>query len=189
MTRLILPLIAAVVTLQDFTLAAHLSGLKKGQRLSGLEVQNVYTDSDGPIVGAKFLHISTGTPVFFLQLESVPQVLTWIDTPTHSNQGVAHSLEHLLMRGTKGRYLQLLEQMHLDESGASTSRDFVCYGLSSAAGSDGLFESFHALLDAIYRPDFTDTEAAREFYHFGVTTDRNSKRTLVEQGTVYDEQR
>jgi Zn-dependent M16 (insulinase) family peptidase len=189
MTRVILSLIVAVLTLHHSALAVHLSELKRGQRLSGLQVQNVFSDSDGAIVGAKFLHIATGAPVFFLQLETVPQVLTWIDTPTNSNQGLPHSLEHLLTKGTKGRYLQLLEQMHLDESGASTSRDFVCYGLSSAAGTDGFFESFHALLDAIYRPDFTDLEAAREFYHFGVATDRNSKKTLVEQGTVYDEQK
>src|SRR5258708_18873461 len=51
-----------------------------------------------------------------LQLEGVPQVLTWNDTPVDSNRGLAHSLEHLLLtKGTKGRYFTLLEGMRSEE--------------------------------------------------------------------------
>src|SRR5579859_137733 len=188
MTRLLSFLIFTVLIFHDSVHAAKLSTLKKEQRLAGLEVQNLYSDSNGKIVGAKFLHIATGAPVFLLQLQTVPQVFTWIDTPTESNQGLPHALEHLLIKGAKGRYLQLLEQMRLDQAGARTSEDFVAYGLSSGSGVEDFFESFHGLLDAVYRPDFTDVEASREFYHFGVATDRTSKKTLIEQGTVYDEQ-
>ncbi len=189
MTRLALLLIFAVIVFQDSVHAANLSRLKKNQTLAGLQVQSLYSDSDGKIVGVKFLHISTGAPVFLLQLQTVPQVFTWIDTPIHSNKGLSHALEHLLViKGTKGRYLQLLKEMRLDRSSAYTSRDFVSYGLSSGSGLHGFFESFHALMEAIYRPDFTNEEAAREFYHFGVVNDHTSKKTLIEQGTVYDEQ-
>src|SRR5260370_22106660 len=145
MTRLVLFLIFTVVVCQDSMHAATLSRLKKDQRLAGLKVENLYSDSNGKIVGVKLLHVSSGAPVFLLQLQTVPQVFTWIDTPIDSNQGLPHSLEHLLVKGTKGRYLQLLEEMRLDLSGAGTSQDFVCYGLSSGAGLDGFFESVHAL--------------------------------------------
>jgi Zn-dependent M16 (insulinase) family peptidase len=190
MTRLFLSLIVSVTLFLHSADAVNLSTLKKDQKLAGLQVQNLYRDSDGRIVGAKFLQISTGAPVFLLQLQTVPQVITWVDTPTDSNQGLPHALEHLLVaKGTKGRYLQLLQQMRLNSSGAVTYGDFVAYGLSSGSGVDGFFESFHALLNAIYRPDFIDAEAATEFYHFGVSNIRGSKKTLIEQGTVYDEER
>src|SRR5260370_13028417 len=173
MNRLILYLGLAVVAFQSSATAAGLSGLKKGQLLSGLQVQNLYVDSDGATGGAKFLHTPTGAPIFFLQLQTVPQVLTWIDTPSDSNQGLPHALEHLLLKGKKGRSLQLLEQMHLDQSGVATWRDFVCYGLSSGSGRDVFFDSFHALLAAGDPPELTDVEARRGIFHFGGATDQH----------------
>src|SRR5579859_6711000 len=104
MGRFILLVLLILSALQDSLQAEDLSRLKKDQKFGSLLVQNLYTDSDGKIVGAKFLHVSTGAPVFLLQLETVPQVFTWIDTPVDSNQGLPHSLEHLLIKGTKGRY-------------------------------------------------------------------------------------
>src|SRR5579859_8114905 len=154
MPRLILLLLFIIVGSQHQMQGAELSRLKNGQRLAGLRLQHLYSDSNGKIVGAKFVHAATGAPVFLLQLQTVPQVLTWVETPTDSNQGLPHSLEHLIVaKGSKGHYLQLVQQMHLNVSGAATFGDFVAYGLSSGAGVDGFFESFHALLDAIYRPD------------------------------------
>ena len=168
--------------------ASDVSGLKRDQEVSHFRVANLYSDSTGKIIGAKFFHTSTGAPVFFLQLETVPQALTWVETPVDSNRGLPHWLEHLLIgKGTKGRYFHLLEGMRLSQSSADTSRDFTTYGLSSGAGVDGFFELFHALLDALYRPDFTDAEAQAEFYHFAVGHDQE-KRTLAEEGTVYAEQ-
>ncbi len=165
-----------------------LSALKKGQKVGDLEVVNLFSDSEGQIVGAKFVHIPTGAPVFLLQLEGVPQVFTWNDTPVDSNRGLPHSLEHLLLgKGTKGRYFTLLGNMRLSQYGAATSPDFVYYGVASGSGTDGFFELFHALLDALYRPDFSDVEAGREFYHFSVATDQQGKKSLAEGGTVYNE--
>lgn len=166
-----------------------LSTLKNNQELAGFRVASLYSGPGGRIVGAKFWHIATGAPVYFLQIETVPQVFTWIDTPADSNKGLPHSLEHLLAgRGTTGRYYSLLANMRLSQTEAATSRDFNFYGLSSGAGMDGFFELFHALLDALYHPDFTDGEAGREFYHVGVAADPVTKRrTLTEQGAVYDE--
>src|SRR5579859_5417 len=169
--------------------SVDLAGLKKGQAIGGVRVANLYSDSDGKIVGAKFRHIRSGAPIYFFQIETVPQVFMWVDTPATSNNGLPHSLEHLLGgKGTKGRYLNLLKEMRLSRSAAATTDDFNMYSFSSGTGLAAFFEQFHAWLDALYKPDFTDLEAEREFYHFGIALDPSSKtKTLVEQGSVYDE--
>jgi len=173
----------------SFALASSdMSSLKKHQVLADFRVDHLYSNSEGMIVAAKFSHVPTGAPVFLLQLETVPELLTWVDSPPDSNRGLAHSLEHLLIiKGTKGRYLNLLKEMHLSRGGAETSNNAVYYGLSSGAGVDGFFEEFHALLDALYHPDFNDIEAQREFFHFAVTTGGRTNKALTEGGTVYDE--
>jgi Zn-dependent M16 (insulinase) family peptidase len=180
-----------VAFLQTLCLASSsdLATLKKDQTVSDFTVANLYSDSDAKVVGAKFCHVGTGAPVYLLQIETVPQTFMWIETPTDSNRGLAHSLEHLLIgKGTKGRYLFLLEQMRLSRSAAVTDDDINSYSFSSGTGMAGFIEQFHSWLDALYNPDFTDREAEREFYHFGVNYDANTKKKgLVEKGTVYDE--
>lgn len=167
----------------------NLAKLQKGDILSGFRIANLYSDPNGVIVGIKLFHIPSGAPVFILRMETVPQVQLWIDTPDDSNKGLPHALEHLLeSKGTKGRYFKLLKDMRLSRSEAATAEDFNYYSFASGAGLDGFFELFHALLDALYHPDFTDVEAEREFYHFGVTSGtEDHRRLLVEQGSVYDE--
>jgi Zn-dependent M16 (insulinase) family peptidase len=166
-----------------------LAGLKKGQAVGGVRVENLYSDSDCKIVGAKFRHIRSGAPIYFFQIDTVPQVFMWVDTPATSNNGLAHALEHLLGgKGTKGRYLNLLKEMRLSRNAAATTDDFNMYSFSSGTGLAAFFEQLHAWLEALYRPDFTDLEAEREFYHFGIALDPSTKtRTLVERGSVYDE--
>ncbi|HJX85177.1 MAG TPA: hypothetical protein VJ723_12610, partial [Candidatus Angelobacter sp.] len=162
--------------------------MKKNQRLADFRVEHLYRDAQGKIVGAKFLHVPSGAPIFLLQMETVPQLFTWVESPTDSNRGLPHAMEHLLvLKGVKGRYLNLLKGVRLSSGGAATSRDFVDYGLTSGSGVDGFFEQFHALLDALYRPDFTDIEAEREFYHLAVANDGETKKALIEGGTVYNE--
>ena len=166
----------------------QLSNLKENQQLADFRVKNLYADAQGQIVGAKFLHIPTAAPVFLLRIETVPQVFMWIDTPVDSDKGLPHALEHLLAgKGTKGRFFTLLRDMRLSQSAPATDSDFNFYGLSSGAGMDGFFEQFHALLDALYHPDFTDVEAETEFYHFGVATDSAKQKSLIEKGSVYQE--
>lgn len=114
----------------------------------------------------------------------------WVDTPVDSNRGLPHALEHLLVgKGTTGRYCTLLTGMRLSYSQAATDEDFVFYSFVSGSGMDGFMEQFHCWLGALYHPDFSDVEATYEFYHFGVSFDPAKKeRSLVEQGTVYDEE-
>jgi Zn-dependent M16 (insulinase) family peptidase len=165
-----------------------LSGWKEGQKLGDLQLSHLFSDSNGAIRGGQFIHLPTGAPIYFIQVESVPQMFTWVSTPVDSNQGLPHSLEHILLsKGTKGRYYELLTNMRLSRSGAGTAADFVYYGFSSGAGTAGFFELFHALLESLYRPDFSDLEAEREFYHLSVASDRQGKKSLIESGTVYNE--
>lgn len=170
--------------------AQELSDLKQNQKIGDFAVANLYADADGKIVGAKFLHTLSSAPVFVIQIETAPQTFMWVDTPALSNRGLAHSLEHLLSRkGTKGRYLNLLRIMRLSQFGAASYEDYNLYCLTSGTGMDGFTEQFHAFLDALYIPDFTDIEAEREFYHLGIASDSTTKkRHLIEQGTVYNEE-
>src|SRR5689334_1952789 len=115
--------------------SSDLMSLKKGEKLADFQVDHLYSDSEGKIVGAKFLHTPTGAPVFLLQIETVPQVLTWVESPSDSNRGLPHALEHLLIaKGSKGRYLNLLEGTRLSDGSAATTSDFVYYGLYSGSG-------------------------------------------------------
>lgn len=172
-----------------FSSPRDLAELRKNQRVGDLRVANLYSDSNNQIVGAKLWHTWSGAPIYVFQIETVPQVFMWVDAPANSNAGLAHSLEHLLAsKGTKGRYVSLLKEMRLSRSAAATTDDFNLYSFSSGTGLAGFFEQFHAWLDALYRPDFSDIEAEREFYHFGISLDPQTKqKSLVEQGAVYDE--
>lgn len=167
----------------------QLAALKPDQMIADLQVSHLYAGSDQQLVGAKFQHKPTGAPIYFFQIETVPQVFMWVDTPPDSDKGLAHSLEHLLGgKGTKGRYVRLLNEMRLSESTAATTDDFNLYSFSSGTGITGFFEQFHAWLEALYKPDFTNLEAEREFYHFGVSSDvTTTRKFLVEKGSVYDE--
>jgi Zn-dependent M16 (insulinase) family peptidase len=166
----------------------QLSGLKEQQEIRGFRVANLYGDADGRVIGAKFVHIRTATPVFLLQIETVPKAFMWIDTPDESDRGVPHALEHLLAnKGAKGRYVTLLTNMRLSQSVAATEQDFNFYSFSSGTGLDGFFEQLHAWLDCLFRADFTNAEAERELYHFGISSAGENKLTLAEAGSVYDE--
>jgi Zn-dependent M16 (insulinase) family peptidase len=169
--------------------AEDLSSLKQNQEIGAFRVVNLLADSERKIVGAKFLHGPSNAPVYVIQIETAPQTFMWVDTPEDSNRGLPHSLEHLLAtKGTKGRYLNLLRIMRFSQFGAATNEDYNMYCLTSGTGMEGFTEQLQAFLDALYNPDFSDIEAEREFYHFGVSSDpKTKKRVLVEQGTVYNE--
>jgi len=166
-----------------------LSGLKQNQSVAGFAVSNLYSDGTGKIVGVKFIHISSSAPVYVIQIETAPQAFMWIDAPPNSNRGLAHSLEHLLAKkGTKGRYLNLLRVMRLSQYGAASFEDYNLYVLASGTGMTGFEEQLDAFFDALFKPDFSDVEAEREFYHVGLASDTSGGKHLVEQGTVYNEE-
>jgi Zn-dependent M16 (insulinase) family peptidase len=166
----------------------ELSHFSEGQRIAGLRVNNLYSDPEGKIVGTKLVDIRSATPIFLLQVQTVPKAFIWVDTPDYSNRGVPHALEHLLAaKGTKGRFVTLLTNMRLSVSVAATEKDFNYYSYSSGTGMVGFFEQLHAWLGALFRADFTNVEAERELYHFGASIDPDKMIRLFEGGSVYDE--
>lgn len=166
-----------------------LPDLRRDQRVGDLRVRNLYSDAEGHVVGVKLSHEATGAPIYLFQIDTVPQVFMWVDTPAASNKGLAHALEHLLAgKGTTGRYVNLLRDMRLSRSAAATTDDFNLYSFSSGTGFKGFFEQFNSWLAALYKPDFSDLEAEREFYHIGVSFDAETEKDrLIEEGSVYDE--
>lgn len=170
-------------------ISQDLSALKQNQIVSDFKVVNLYKGSDGTIMGGKFIHSPTMVPVYLLQIETVPQVFMWVDTPAISNRGLAHSLEHLLAgKGIKGRYAASLTGMRLSRAVQASFQDYNFYAMSSGTGVQGFYEQFHTWMDALYSADFSDLEAEREFYHFGTSSQTDSRRReLVEEGAVYDE--
>jgi Zn-dependent M16 (insulinase) family peptidase len=79
--------------------------------------------------------------------------------------------------------------MRFGQSGAASYQDYNMYTLNSGTGISGFEEEFSALMGALFKPDFTDVEAEREFYHIGISSDATTgKKSLVEQGTVYNEE-
>jgi Zn-dependent M16 (insulinase) family peptidase len=187
--RFLVTLLLLAILISFQALAQNLSALKKDQSIGDLRVSNLYADADGTIVGIKFRHVPTGAPIYLLQIETVPQAFIWVDAPDSSNRGLAHSLEHLLAgKGTKGRYLTSLTDMRLSKMVAASHQDYNFYSFSSGTGLPGFFDQFHAWLEALFKPDFSDLEAEREFYHFGLSSNSQAKtKTLIEEGAVYDE--
>src|SRR5947207_3071627 len=55
-----------------------LSNLKRGQKLGDLQLSHLFSDSDGAIRVAQFVHLPTGAPVYFIQADTVPQMFTWV---------------------------------------------------------------------------------------------------------------
>lgn len=179
-----------VFQLTELGFATDLTGFRKDQMVGNLRVVHLYQGAKHQMVGAKLEDELTGTPIYFFQIETVPQMLLWVDTPADSNNGLAHSLEHLLAgKGTRGRNLHLLTEMTLSRRVAGTTDDYNSYSFSSGTGLSGFFDQFRTWLGAVFNPDFTDLEAEREFYHIGLSGSVNSgEKRLIEKGAVYNEE-
>lgn len=50
----------------------HLSQLQQGEQIADFAVANLYADADDQIVGAKFIHKTTGAPIYILQIDTTP---------------------------------------------------------------------------------------------------------------------
>src|SRR5437588_12003874 len=78
LTVLYLCALIVTPTLRGIEHVSDLSRLQSNQILQDFSVRNLYSDPNGNITGAKFLHIATGTPIFLLQIETVPQMFMWV---------------------------------------------------------------------------------------------------------------
>lgn len=168
--------------------SVDLARLTKDQVVDGFRVASVYlNDADKP-VGARFVHQKSGFTLDLLQIESVPQGHTWVNSFPVSDQGEPHTQEHLLVgKGTTGRAFAGLDTMWLSQSSAYTGQWRTNYVFNTSAGPAVFFKLLDAQLNALLNPDYTDEEIRREVRNFGVTENADHTLRLEEKGSVYNE--
>src|SRR5688572_29053538 len=166
----------------------QLDKLKKGDVVEGFRVESIYlNDADKPL-GARFIHQRSGFTLDYLQIESVPQGYTWVNSITTGDQGEPHTQEHLLLgKGTTGRAFASLDTMWLSGSTAFTQQWRTSYHFNTNAGKEVFFDLFAAELNALLHPNYSDEEIRREVRSFGVTTNPDGTLRLEEKGSVYNE--
>jgi len=181
----------AMLCLSIFTMTisaaddVQLASLKKDDAVNGFRVAAVYlSDADQPM-GARFVHRKSGFTFDLLQIESVPQGYTWVNSFPVSDQGEPHTQEHLLLgKGTKGRAFASLDTMWLSGSTAFTQQWRTNYPFNTAGGPDVFFNLFGRQLEALLHPNYTDEEIRREVRNFGVTENPDHTLRLEEKGSV-----
>ncbi|MFC2150128.1 hypothetical protein ACFLQV_01365 [Calditrichota bacterium] len=162
--------------------------LQQNSTVQGFKVNAVYTNKMNVAMGAQFKSEKTGFTIDLLQIESVPQGFIWVKSPPKWDKGEPHTCEHLLLgKGSVGQHVAALEQMTLGSSTAYTSQIYTCYHFNTTAGVEVFYQTFHAKLNALLHPDFTDEEVRREVCHVGVTEESDGSLWVEEKGTVYTE--
>lgn len=188
--RIFTTLVLCLLSVAASTYAApvQLDQLKKGDLVEGFRVDALFlNDADKPL-GARFIHRRSGFTLDYLQLESVPQGYTWVNSIPVGDQGEPHTQEHLLLgKGTTGRAFAGLDTMWLSTSSAFTQQWRTSYHFSTSAGKDVFFDLFAAELNALLHPNYSDEEIRREVRSFGVTQNPDGTLRLEEKGSVYNE--
>ncbi len=182
-----LPREANAKTVAQTAAKIRFDALTPGQLVSGFRTEAVYlNDSDQPF-GARFRHARTGFTLDFLEMQSVPQALMWVNSFPTSDRGEPHTQEHLLLgKGNIGRSHSGLETMSLAGSTAFTMQWRTVYQLHTAAGPAVFYKLFESETNSLLHPDYTDEEIRREVSHWGVNEDPADKSLrLEEKGTVY----
>jgi Zn-dependent M16 (insulinase) family peptidase len=158
-------------------------------RSHGFRATALYLDDSGQPFGARFIHEKTGFTLDLIQVQSVPQAFTWVNTFPVSDKGEPHTQEHLLVgKGNVGRALAASESMTLSVSSAFTMQWRTCYDFNTNAGLEVFYDSLRLQLNALLHPDYTDEEIAREVRNFGVSENpATHELRLEEKGTVYNE--
>ena len=184
--RLIFALVLTTLTLT--AAPAQLDSLKKGDSAHGFRVEAVYLNDASKPIGARFIHERSGFTLDYLQIESVPQGYTWVNSIPVGDQGEPHTQEHLLLgKGTTGRAFAGLDTMWLSTSTAFTQQWRTSYHFNTSAGKDVFFDLFAAELNALLHPNYTDEEIRREVRSFGVAENPDGTLRLEEKGSVYNE--
>jgi Zn-dependent M16 (insulinase) family peptidase len=155
----------------------------------GFHATALYLDDAGQPFGARFVHDKTGFTLDLIQVQSVPQAFTWVNTFPVSDKGEPHTQEHLLVgKGNVGRSFAASESMTLSNSSAFTMQWRTCYDFNTNAGLDVFYDSLSMQLNALLHPDYTDEEIGREVRNFGVSANpATHELRLEEKGTVYNE--
>ncbi|MBA2526516.1 MAG: hypothetical protein H0V18_12165 [Pyrinomonadaceae bacterium] len=166
-----------------------LDALTDGKNINGFRAEALYLNDADKAFGARFRHQRTGFTLDFLELQSVPQALIWVNSFPTSDRGEPHTQEHLLLgKGNAGRAHSSLEDMSLAGSTAFTMQWRTVYQLHTAAGPEVFYKLFESQTDSQLHPDYTDEEIRREVSHWGINENpANKSLRLEEKGTVYQE--
>jgi Zn-dependent M16 (insulinase) family peptidase len=184
--RLLIALLLSAAT--AYAAPVQLDALKKGDVLEGFRVESLYLNDAGKPIGGRFIHSRSGFTLDYLQIESVPQGYTWVNSIPVGDQGEPHTQEHLLLgKGTTGRTFAGLDTMWLSSSTAFTQQWRTSYHFNTSAGKDVFFDLFAAELNALLHPNYSDEEIRREVRSFGVTENPDKTLRLEEKGSVYNE--
>jgi Zn-dependent M16 (insulinase) family peptidase len=162
--------------------------LKKGQTVHGFRTDAIYLDATDKPFGGRFVHLRTGFTLDLLQIQSVPQSFIYANTFTVSDMGEPHTQEHLLIgKGNKGRNINVLQNMSLTQSNASTYQTFTDYQFNTAGGAESFYAVFNEYVTVLLHPDYTEEEVRREVRNWGVTENPDKSLRLEEKGSVYNE--
>lgn len=186
--RVLTTLLCLIAATFAYAAPVQLDTLKKGDVAEGFRVEAVYLNDAAKPIGARFTHRRSGFTLDYLQIESVPQGYTWVNSIPVGDQGEPHTQEHLLLgKGTTGRAFAGLDTVWLSGSTAFTQQWRTSYHFNTTAGKDVFFDLFAAELNALLHPNYTDEEIRREVRSFGVTTNADGTLRLEEKGSVYNE--
>ena len=185
----LLPLFMLTVAITNAADPAAFADVSQQTTSHGFHAAAVYLDDAGQPFGARFLHDKTGFTLDLIQVQSVPQAFTWVNTFPVSDKGEPHTQEHLLVgKGNVGRAFAATESMTLSNSSAFTMQWRTCYDFNTNAGLDIFYDGFRMQLNALLHPDYTDEEIGREVRNFGVSENpATHELRLEEKGTVYNE--
>jgi Zn-dependent M16 (insulinase) family peptidase len=186
--RKLLLLLCLTIAVTTQAAPIDLAKLAKGDVVEGFRAEAVYLNDSGQPIGGRFIHRRSGFTLDYLQIESVPQGYTWVNSIPVDDQGEPHTQEHLLLgKGTTGRAFAGLDTMWLSTSNAFTQQWRTSYHFSTGAGKDVFFDLFGAQLNALLHPNYSDEEIRREVRSFGVTENPDHTLRLEEKGSVYNE--
>ncbi|KAL7751803.1 hypothetical protein RI367_002803 [Sorochytrium milnesiophthora] len=143
------------------------------------------TSLDVPIT--KYVSDNTGLEVVFVDL-NMPIVKAAIVVATeqageHTNTGIAHALEHLVLAGShRYPYKDALDAITLrnpaNQIDARTSIDYTDYSITTV-GQNALVALLPVYMDHVFNPTLTDASFLTEVYHVD--------RSGAEGGVVYRE--
>lgn len=187
---LLFALVAAQLprTLAQTNDANPYAALRKGETVHGFRTDGVYLDAMDKPFGGRFVHLRTGFTLDLLQIQSVPQAFIYTNTFTVSDMGEPHTQEHLLIgKGNKGRNINVLQNMSLTQSNASTYQTFTNYEFNTAGGAESFYAVFNEYMTVLLYPDYTEEEVRREVRNWGVTENPDKSLRLEEKGSVYNE--
>ena len=175
-------------TLAQTNEASPYAALTKGQVVHGFRTDAVYLDATDKPIGGHFIHLRTGFTLDLLQIQSVPQAVIYANTFTVSDMGEPHTQEHLLIgKGNKGRNINVVQNMSLTQSNASTNQTFTSYQFNTAGGAESFYAVFNEYMTVLLYPDYTEEEVRREVRNWGVTENPDKSLRLEEKGSVYNE--